>query len=99
MLLFHIGGLLLLYALLRFQAISAVNPAGQTAVTGGIVIQYGDKLHHEYELAELWGRKHAFLPHADARPDTAEFPVGGDRYRVGHGPHSRLRPHLRKDGR
>ena len=32
MLLFHVGGFLILYALLRFQALLPFNPAGQSAV-------------------------------------------------------------------
>ena len=65
-------------------------PAGRAAVQPGrhvggrarSLLQHGDQLHHQHQLAELRRRKHAVLPRADARPDAPEFPVGGDRHRA-----------------
>ena len=53
MLLFHVGGFLILYALMRLQGWLPFNPAEQSAVGAGSVVQHGDKLHHQYQLAEL----------------------------------------------
>ena len=53
MLLFHIGGFLILYVLLRTQGALPFNPQGMTAVRAGSVVQHRHQLHHEYELAEL----------------------------------------------
>ena len=82
MLLFHVGGFLILYALMRLQAVLPFNPAGQSAVARGSLLQHRDQLHHQHQLAELRRRKHDVLSRADARPDAPELPVGGDRHRA-----------------
>ena len=82
MLLFHVGGFLILYALLRLQAVLPFNPAEQSAVRRGPLLQHGGELHHQHQLAELRRRKHAVLSRADARPDAPELPLGGDRHRA-----------------
>ena len=82
MLLFHVGGFLILYALMRLQALLPFNPAGQIRGRRGSVVQYRDELHHQHQLAELRRRKHDVLSRADARPDAPELPVGGDRHRA-----------------
>ena len=90
MLLFHVGGFLILYGLMRFQAALPFNPAGQSAVAPDLQLQYRDQLHHQHQLAELRRRGHDVVPHADARPHAPELPVGGNRHRAGGRAHSRL---------
>ena len=51
MLLFHVGGFAILYALLRLQAALPFNPADQSAVAPDR--QHGSQLHHQHQLAEL----------------------------------------------
>ncbi len=97
MLLFHVGGFLILYGLMRLQAVLPFNPAEQSAVAPDLVVQHGGQLHHQHQLAELRRRKHDVLPHADARPDAPELPVGGDRHRAGGRAHSRLRARVDED--
>ena len=41
MLLFHVGGFLILYVLMRFQAVLPFNPAEMSAVPGGPLLQHG----------------------------------------------------------
>ena len=50
MLLFHVGGFIALYALLRVQESLPLNRGGGAARS---VLQYGGELSHQYELAEL----------------------------------------------
>ena len=76
MLLFHVGGFLILYVLMRLQAGLPFNPAEQSAVAAGPLVQHGDELHHQHQLAELRRRKHDVLPRADARPHASELPFG-----------------------
>ena len=94
MLLFHVGGFLIIYGLMRLQALLPFNPAEQSAVAEDLVLQHRDQLHHQYQLAELRRRKHAVLSGADARPDAPEFPVGRDRHCARGGADPRLLPFL-----
>ena len=91
MLLFHVGGFLILYVLMRTQAMLPFNPAGQSAVAGGFVVQHGDELHHQYQLAELRRRKHDVVSRADARLDASELSIRGNRHRARHRADPRLR--------
>ena len=99
MLLFHVGGFLILYCPDAGAGRLPFNPAGQTRRRRRSVVQYGDELHHQYQLAELRRRKHDVLSRADARPDAPEFPVGGDRHRARDGADPRLRAPFGADGR
>ncbi len=94
MLLFHVGGFLIIYALMRLQAVLPFNPAGAIRGRRGSVLQHRDQLHHQHQLAELRRRKHAVLSRADARADAPELPVGGDRHRARGGADPRLLPLL-----
>ena len=94
MLLFHVGGFLILYVLMRLQAGLPFNPAGAIRRRRGSLVQHGDELHHQHQLAELRRRKHDVLPRADARPDASELPVGGDRHRACDRADPRLRAAL-----
>ena len=99
MLLFHVGGFLILYVLMRVQALLPFNPAEQIGRGARPVVQYGGQLHHQHQLAELRRRRHAVVPHADARPHAPELPVGGDRHRARGRAHPRLRARVGEDGR
>ena len=99
MLLFHVGGFLILYALMRLQAVLPFNPAEQSAVAPDLVVQYGGQLHHQHQLAELRRRKHDVLSRADARPDASELPLGRHRHRARGRADPRLRARVGKDGR
>ena len=99
MLFFHVGGFLILYALMRLQAVLPFNPAEQSAVAAGPFLQHGGQLHHQHQLAELRRRKHAVLSRADARPDASELPLGGDRHRAGGCADPRLRARVDADDR
>ena len=94
MLLFHVGGFLIIYGLMRLQAVLPFNPQEQSAVAAGPVLQHGDLLPHQHQLAELRRREHAVLSDADARADAPEFPVGGNRHRARGGADPRLLPLL-----
>ena len=86
---------------MRFQDVLpfAFNPAGQSAVAPDLVVQHGGQLHHQHQLAELRRRRHDVVPHADARPDAPELPVGGDRHRARGRADPRLRPRVDEDDR
>ena len=65
MLLFHVGGFVILYALcaagcLPLQSGRSIRGAGRSQ------LQHGGELHHQHQLAELRRREHALLPRADA---------------------------------
>ena len=90
MLLFHVGGFLIIYGLMRLQALLPLNPAGSIRRRPRPFLQHGDLLHHQHQLAELRRREHAVLSDADGRPDAPEFPVGGDRHCAGGGADPRL---------
>ena len=83
MLFFHVGGFLILYALMRLQASLPFNPADQSAVAEDLSLQHGSELHHQHQLAELRRREHDVLSRADARPDAPELSIGRDRDRAG----------------
>ena len=65
----------------------------------GLVVQHGDELHHQHQLAELRRRKHDVVSRADARPDAPELSVGGHRHRARHRADPRLCPRLVQDRR
>ena len=58
MLLFHVGGFVVLYALLRLQGVLPFNPAGAVGGRAGSRLQHRGQLHHQHQLAELRRRKH-----------------------------------------
>ena len=68
----------------------AVQSGGAIRGRPGPVLQHGDLLHHQHQLAELRRREHAVLSDADGRPDAPELPVGGDRHCAGGGADPRL---------
>ena len=99
MLFFNAAGFLIVYGLMRLQALLPLNPAEQSAVASDLILQHGGQLHHQHQLAELRRRKHAELPDANGRPDDAELRVGSHRHRAGHRAHPRLRARIGKDDR
>ena len=53
MLFFNAAGFVLVYAILRLQAILPFNPADQSAVPAGSILQHRRQLHDQHQLAEL----------------------------------------------
>ena len=94
MLLFHVGGFSHPLCADALAGGPAVQSGGTVGGGGRSLLQHGDELHHQYQLAELRRRKHDVLPRADARPHAPEFPVGGDRHRARGGADPRLRPRI-----
>ena len=94
MLLFHVGGFLIIYGADAAAGVAAVQPGGAIRGRRGPVLQHRDQLHHQHQLAELRRREHAVLSRADAGPDAPELPVGGDRHRARGGADPRLLPLL-----
>ena len=99
MLFFHVGGFLILYALMRLQAALAVQSGRPIGRGARPLLQHGGELHHQHQLAELRRRKHDVLPRADARPDAPELPVGGHRHRARGRADPRLRAGIGADRR
>ena len=96
---FTSAAFVVLYALMRLQAVLPFNPAEQSAVAPDLVVQHRGQLHHQHQLAELRRRKHDVLSRADARPDAPELPVGRDRHRARGRADPRLRARLGQDRR
>ena len=90
MLVFHAGGFVLLYALLRLQTALPLNPDGQGCRGPGPRLQHRGELRHQHQLAVLRRRDDALVPVADAGPDPPELPVGRDRHRAGRRPRPRV---------
>ena len=65
MLFFNAAGFPGRLCLLRLQAVLPLNPADQSAVAAGPLLQHGGQLHHQHQLAELRRRKHDELSDAD----------------------------------
>ena len=99
MLLFHVGGFLIIYVSDAHAGAVAVQSGRAIGGRARSVVQYGGQLHHQHQLAELRRRKHAVLSRADARPHAPELPVGGDRHCAGGRAHPRLRARLGQDRR
>ena len=68
---------LLDYVILRFQAHLPLNPLGPRRGERTGLVQHGDELHDEHELAGVRRRDHDELPDPDARPHVPELRVGG----------------------
>ena len=58
MLLFHVGGFLILYALMRLQARAAAQSGRAVGGCPRSRLQHGGELHHQHQLAELRRRRH-----------------------------------------
>ena len=95
MLLFNLLGALVVYALQRLQAVAAAQSAGPGGGEPRLVVQHGDELRDQHELAGLRRRDDDELPHADARARRAELRLRRDR----HGGARRADPRLRPQGR
>ena len=59
MLLFSVVSMLLLYLMQRVQGYLPLNPQKFAGVPPALAFQHGGVVHHEHQLAELFGRKHA----------------------------------------
>ena len=90
MLLFHVGGFLILYALMRLQALLPFNPAGQSAVAPDLSFNTAVSFITNTNWQSYGGESTHVLLHADARPDASELPVGRDRHRARGRAHPRF---------
>ncbi len=99
MLLFHVGGFLILYGLMRFQAVLPFNPAEQSAVAPDLTFNTAVSFITNTNWQNYGGEGTLSYLTADARPHAPELPVGGDRHRAGSCAHSRVRARVSKDDR
>ena len=100
MLLFSLVSMLLLYLIQRVQLHLPFNPqkfAGSDAGAPGV--QHGRLVHHEYQLAGLFGREHDELLHPDGWSRLSQLCFRGDRHRAGDRVHSRHRAAADEDHR
>ena len=86
MLAFSVVGGLFTYALLRLQGYLPLNPQHFTgsAHDSGPVVQHGDVVHDQHQLAELLAGSHHQLLLQHGRAGDAQLDVGGDRHRHCH---------------
>ena len=92
MLLFSVVSMLLLYLMQRVQLHLPFNPqkfGGRDAGAPGV--QYRGFLHHQYQLAGLFGRDHHELLHPDGGAGLSQLRFCGGRHRAGDCLHSRHR--------
>ena len=73
MLLFHAGGLLILYVLMRTQGALPFNPAGQSAVAPDLSFNTAVSFITNTNWQNYGGESHDVLSRADARPDASEL--------------------------
>ena len=94
MLAFSVVGGLLTYALLRLQGHLPLNPQHftGTADDSGPVVQHGDVVHDQHQLAELLAGDHRQLLLQHGCAGDAQLDVGGDGHRRRHRAGARLRP-------
>ena len=96
MLLFNAAGFALLYALLRFQAVLPLNPAGMSAVAPDLSFNTAVSFTSNANFIgkHLRRRKYAQLFDADGGAHHPEFRCC-HRHRLGRGAYPRLRANLR----
>ena len=100
MLLFSVVSMLLLYLMQRMQLHLPFNPqklAASDARAPGV--QHRRFVHHEYQLAGLFGREHDELLHPDGRSCLPQLHFRCDGHRAGDRLHSRHRPPADADHR
>ena len=91
MLLFSVVSMLLLYLIQRVQASCRSIRRSWQRSRPTLGVEHGGFVHHEYQLAGLFGRDHDELPHPDGRAGVSQLCFGGDRHRAGHRVYSRHR--------
>ena len=94
MLLFNAAGFIAVYASDAAARLSAAQSGRAVGGAARPLVQHRGELCHQYQLAELWRRKHAELSHPDGGADHAEFRLGGYRHRACHRPGPRLRARI-----
>ena len=94
MLLFHVGGFLIIYAVMRLQAVLPFNPAGQSAVAEDLSFNTAISFLTNTNWQNYGGENDGILLRAAARPHSSEFPIGRDRHRACGGADTRLCPFL-----
>ena len=82
MLLFNVGGFLLLYALLRPQGSLPFNPADQSAVATDLSFNTAVSFITNTNWQNYGGESTLSYLTQMARPDASEFRLGGDRHRA-----------------
>ncbi len=90
MLLFHVGGFLIIYGVMRLQAVLPFNPAGQSAVAEDLSFNTAISFITNTNWQNYGGESTLSYLVADAGPDAPELPVGRDRHRAGGGADPRL---------
>ena len=80
MMVFNIIGIVVVYALQRFQSYLPAKSDVNAGSAAGFGVQYSGEFCDEYKLAKLRRRNDAQLSYADAGTDGAELCFGGNRY-------------------
>ena len=90
MLLFHVGGVLIIYGLMRLQGLLPFNPAGQSAVAPDLSFNTAISFITNTNWQNYGGE--STLSYFTQMPGLThpEFPVGGDRHRARGCTHTRL---------
>ena len=80
-------------AALSHAARAGLSAAESAEVRGSVAgapgVQHGGLVHHQYELAVVFGRVDHELLHPDGRPGLPQLRFRGDRHRAGDRVHSR----------
>jgi len=76
MLLFHVGGVVIIYALMRLQGVLPFNPAGQSAVAEDLSFNTAISFITNTNWQNYGGESTLSYLVADGGPDAPEFSVG-----------------------
>ena len=90
MLVFSLVGMIVLYALERFQGVLPLNPQGFGGGSSCSRLQYRRELHHQHQLASLQWRNHDELSDADGGAGVSQLRLGGSRHRDSYRDYPRL---------
>ena len=99
MLLFHVGGFLILYLLLRLQGGLPFNPAGMGAVPEALSFNTAVSFITNTNWQNYGGESTLSYLTQMLGLTPPELPVGGDRHRARGGADPRLRPRIGAHGR
>ena len=90
MLLFHVGGFLIIYGLMRLQALLPFNPQEQSAVAEDLSFNTAISFITNTNWQNYGGESTLSYLVQMLGPDAPELPVGGDRHRARGGADPRL---------
>ena len=99
MLLFHVGGFLMLYALLRLQGLLPFNPARHGGRARTLTFNTAISFTTNTNWQNYGGESTLSYLTQMVGPHPSEFPLGGDRHRARGRADPRLRPRLGQDHR